>query len=143
MQFPYVIRALSLLIANGLPIAVAISWLAPRLSGFWGVQLSSIAKSIELGASLEAELERLSSEVPLVEVEEFTQKLMIALERGVPIAAQLSEMAGSLEAEMIRKLSKQAGANETKMLIPTVFLILPVTVLFAVFPSLLVLRASY
>jgi tight adherence protein C len=143
MQFPYVIRALSLLIANGLPIAVAISWLAPRLSGFWGGQLSSIAKSLELGASLELELERLSSEVPLAEVEEFAQKLIIALDRGVPISAQLSELAGSLEAEMIRKLSKRAGANETKMLIPTIFLILPVTVLFAVFPSLLVLQASY
>jgi tight adherence protein C len=29
------------------------------------------------------------------------------------------------------------------MLIPTIFLILPVTVLFAIFPSLLVLQSGY
>ena len=143
MQFPSVVRLLSLLLANGLPPAVAIQWLSPRLSGFWGVQLQGLSKRLELGADLVAELERLAIDVPLIEVAEFTEKLSTAIERGVPISEQLSALALSLEASMIRDLTKRSGVNETKMLIPTVFLILPVTVLFAVFPSLLVLQASY
>jgi tight adherence protein C len=35
---------------------------------------------------------------------------------------------------------KAAGRNELKMLIPLVFLILPVTIAFAVFPSLQLLQ---
>jgi tight adherence protein C len=52
------------------------------------------------------------------------------------------QLANSLRQEQGRRLLKQAGSSETKMLIPTVFLILPVTVLFAVFPSVLVLQRS-
>jgi tight adherence protein C len=143
MQFPAVVQMLSLLLANGLPLAVAIGWLAPRLSGFWAEQFGAISKKVELGADILLELRDLAERVPLVEVSEFVEKLSTALERGVPISDQLAALARSLQAAMIRGLTKRAGVNETKMLIPTVFLILPVTVLFAVFPSLLVLQASY
>ncbi|MEY3561172.1 MAG: hypothetical protein RL068_324 [Actinomycetota bacterium] len=142
-QFPAVVQAMSLILANGLPIAVAISWLAPRLSGFWGEQFDRIHRNLQLGADLGEELTAMAVSVPLAEVAEFSQKLQLALERGAPVSRQLSQLASSLEAAMIRNLTKQAGSNETKMLIPTIFLILPVTVLFAVFPSLLVLKAAY
>jgi tight adherence protein C len=142
-QFPYVVRVLALLLSNGLPITVAIAWLAPRLSGLWSQVFREISQRIELGSSLEAELEQLAIEIPLSQVQEFCQKLQIAFERGVPMAPQLQNLADSLEASTIRDLTRRSGANETKMLIPTVFLILPITVLFAVFPSLLVLQASY
>lgn len=143
MQFPTVVQMLSLLLANGLPLAVAIGWLAPRLSGFWAEQFGAISKRVELGADILEELQQLAELIPLIEVSEFVEKLTVALERGVPISEQLASLARSLQAAMIRDLTKRAGVNETKMLIPTVFLILPVTVLFAVFPSLLVLQASY
>lgn len=143
LQFPSVVRTLSLLLSNGLPIGVAISWISPKLSGFWRLQFSEIHQNLELGAALEDQLEQLASEVPLPEVSEFSQKLIIAYQRGVPIAEQLQELSNSLEAAMMRDLTKRSGVNETKMLIPTVFLILPVTVLFAVFPSLLALQSTY
>jgi tight adherence protein C len=53
------------------------------------------------------------------------------------------QLAYSLRQEQGRALLRQAGSSETKMLIPTVFVILPVTVLFAVFPSVLVLQQSF
>jgi tight adherence protein C len=143
MQFPNVVRALSLLLSNGLPVGVAISWISPKLSGFWRQKFSEIHQNLELGAALEDQLEQLAIAVPLPEVSEFSQKLIIAYQRGVPIAEQLQELANSLEAAMMRDLTKRSGVNETKMLIPTVFLILPVTVLFAIFPSLLALQATY
>jgi tight adherence protein C len=39
-------------------------------------------------------------------------------------------------------IAKKAGQNETRMLVPLIFLILPVTVLFAVYPSLQVLSIT-
>ena len=64
------------------------------------------------------------------------------IERGAGVSSQVFELAGSLRASLYRELLAKAGSNETKMLIPTVFLILPVTVLFALFPSLVVLQSS-
>lgn len=129
--------------ANGVPVSVAIQWITPKLSGFWHREFWLISKNLELGADLVLELQAMASRVNLIEVSEFSEKLSTAIERGVPVSAQLAALASSIEASMIRDLTKRAGANETKMLIPTVFLILPITVLFAIFPSLLVLRASY
>jgi tight adherence protein C len=55
----------------------------------------------------------------------------------------LSSLAESARADQRNDLLKQVGRNETKMLIPLVFLILPVTVLFAVYPSLQLLNIDY
>jgi tight adherence protein C len=71
------------------------------------------------------------------------EKLNMSLDRGAPVAEQTMQLAYSLRQEQGRALLRQAGSSETKMLIPTVFVILPVTVLFAVFPSVLVLQQSF
>ena len=89
------------------------------------------------------ELGELAKRIPLSELEEFCQKLQVSIERGTPVAHQISQLSESIQQQVIKNLIRRAGQNETKMLIPTVFLILPVTVLFAIFPSLLVLNSSY
>jgi tight adherence protein C len=55
----------------------------------------------------------------------------------------LSEQALSVREEIKSRLLRQAGRNETRMLIPLVFLILPVTVLFAIYPSLELLNFGF
>jgi tight adherence protein C len=55
----------------------------------------------------------------------------------------LSEQALSVRDEIKSRLLRQAGRNETRMLIPLVFLILPVTVLFAIYPSLELLNFGF
>jgi tight adherence protein C len=55
----------------------------------------------------------------------------------------LSELSASARAEIRNMLLRQAGKNETRMLIPLVFLILPITVLFAIYPSLELLNFGF
>jgi tight adherence protein C len=55
----------------------------------------------------------------------------------------LSEQGVSVREEIKSRLLKQAGRNETRMLIPLVFLILPITVLFAIYPSLELLNFGF
>ncbi len=55
----------------------------------------------------------------------------------------LSEQALSVRDEIKSRLLRQAGRNETRMLIPLVFLILPVTVWFAIYPSLELLNFGF
>jgi tight adherence protein C len=143
LQLAAVTSAFALLLENGLPVSVAIRWLQPRLDGVWREQFGLLVARLDLGADLVEELGELASRVPLAELNEFCQKLQISIERGTPSAHQISQLSESIQHQVIRNLIRRAGQNETKMLIPTIFLILPVTVLFAIFPSLLVLQSGY
>lgn len=133
--------AMGMLLAAGLPVPVAISWLAPRTRGEIGKLLRQLSENLELGADLLAELDAWANygDPGLAELAE---KLKLMIERGAGVSAQIIELAATLRSVQYRELLAKAGSNETKMLIPTVFLILPVTVLFALFPSLVVLQRS-
>ena len=140
-SLPDVAGVLGLLLAAGLPASVAISWLAPRTRGEVGKLLATLTQNLELGADIVSELDEWANygDPGLTELAE---KLKLLIERGAAVSSQVFELAGSLKAALYRELMAKAGANETKMLVPTVFLILPITVLFALFPSLVVLQQS-
>jgi tight adherence protein C len=142
-QFADVTNAFGLLLANGLPVTVAMRWLEPRLSGVWQENFAWVIENLDLGADLIDELEAFHKRMPLTEVGEFTQKLQVSIERGTPISQQVAQLSQSIQQQVMRDLIKRAGQNETKMLVPTIFLILPVTVLFAIYPALTVLQSTY
>lgn len=138
-ELPDFSGALALLVQNGLPVNVALGWLAPRSRGVLAELFQDLNHDLELGADLVERLAEIQSEVSNQGLGELCEKLSVSVLRGAPVAEQLASHAESMRANLMRQLIKQAGANETKMLIPVIFLILPVTVLFAIFPSLLLL----
>ena len=140
-SLPDVAAVIGLLLAAGLPGSVALQWLAPRTQGEIGELLKTLVANLELGADIHQELEELQA-CGDPGLSELAEKLKLTLERGAGVSDQVFELAGSLKHALYRELLQKAGSNETKMLIPTVFLILPVTVLFALFPSLMVLQKS-
>lgn len=137
-ELPDFTQALGLLLANGLPVNVAIGWLTPRSSGELSKIFTQFTLELELGADPVELLQDLAKH-PNPGLGELAEKLAVAITRGAPISAQVMAHAQSARAALQRRLLRQAGSNETKMLIPIIFLILPITVLFAIFPSLLVL----
>jgi tight adherence protein C len=66
----------------------------------------------------------------------------VAVERGTPLADVLRAQAQDVRESGRRALMEQGGKKEVLMMVPVVFLILPVTVAFAVFPSIAVLRLA-
>lgn len=138
-ELPDFAQALGLLLGNGLPVNVALGWLAPRAKGLLAEAFMQVIQDLELGADLVQELERLAKHIPNQQLVELCEKLSVAIVRGAPVSLQVIAHAAAARAQLHRQLLKQAGSNETKMLVPVIFLILPVTVLFAIFPSVLVL----
>ena len=65
---------------------------------------------------------------------------MAAIERGAPLAHVLQAQAIDAREDAKRTLIERAGRKEIYMLFPLVFLILPLSVLFAVFPGIFMLR---
>ncbi len=71
----------------------------------------------------------------------FLQGLVVAIERGTPLADVLRAQAVDVREVGKRALLEAGGRKEISMMAPVVFLILPVTVLFALFPGLLTLTS--
>ena len=73
----------------------------------------------------------------------FVDGLVVAIERGTPLADVLRAQAQDVRDNAKRELMETAGKKEIGMMAPVVFLILPLTVLFAMFPGLSLLNLNF
>ena len=142
-ELPDILDMLSVALSAGDSIFAALARVSAGSSGVLAKELQRLFIGLELGSDFETELKGLAARLPQRQVSEFANKLLMALRRGSPLAEMISEQSKSARAELRNELLGQAGRNETRMLIPLVFLILPVTVLFAIYPSLELLNISY
>ena len=141
-ELPDLIDLLVVALSSGENLFTGLSRLAERANGTVANDLRRVVLAVQLGSNLPAELEAWSKRADSRQVAELCTKLQLALRRGTPLAEMLTDQAKSLRAEVQQVITKKAGQNETRMLVPLIFLILPVTVLFAVYPSLQVLSIA-
>ena len=142
-ELPEILELISVSLTSGDGLYIALSRVIPRARGVLAAELQGIFAMLNLGGDLSSELSRLTESIPQRHVVEFANKLDLSVRRGNPLAEMLREQASSARAEIRNDLLRQAGRNETRMLIPLVFLILPITVLFAIYPSLQLLNIDY
>jgi tight adherence protein C len=114
-----------------------------RGTGFVAAEFEKLLQRVDLGALLQHELENLAAESKSDQIRELATKLAVALVNGTPMAELLADFVQSTNAEVRSILLAKAGKNETKMMIPMVFVILPVTVMFAMYPSLALIQNSF
>lgn len=141
-EFPDFLLALAIALKSGMAILPAMEWIAGNATGKLARNFQECVENVSLGADLQLELAILAKNFPDPILEDLTQKLSAALSLGVPVASELLQLSEVATEQVNQRIAKQVGANETKMLVPTIFLILPITVLFAVFPSLSMLGIS-
>ena len=142
-ELPEIIDLLVVSLRAGNGIYRSFAAVIPHSSGALAEQLARVLRAVELGAAFGNEIKEVSKSLPHPQVSEFVNKVSLALERGTPLAQMLTEQGVSVREEIKSRLLKQAGKNETRMLIPLVFLILPITVLFAIYPSLELLNFGF
>ena len=68
-------------------------------------------------------------------------QLLIATERGTPVAAALAALSQELRSEARRELLEQAARKDVQMMLPVVFGILPSVTVVALYPALTTLSA--
>lgn len=142
-ELPDILELLAVALSAGDNLYSAIKRVAPRATGDVAEELRFALRAMDLGSELEVELQGIAKRLPHRQISEFANKVSLSLRRGTPLASLLVEQAQSARTEVHNLLLKRAGQNETRMLIPLVFLILPVTVLFAIYPSLQLLNLDY
>lgn len=143
LEMPEILDMLAVALAAGDSLFAALARVSSQATGYIANELNRVFLALELGSDFETELQELAKRLPSRQVAEFASKLTLGLKRGNPLAEMIREQSASARSEIRNELLRQAGRNETRMLVPLVFLILPVTVLFAIYPSLQLLNISY
>src|SRR6266542_2228856 len=126
----------------GLAAASAVGLIVPvvaRAHGELSRELGLVLADLRAGAPFVAALERLAARVPVPQVVRFVDGLVVAVERGTPLADVLRAQATDVREQHKRELIEAGGRREVYMLVPVVFMLMPVVVLFALYPGFLTL----
>lgn len=98
-------------------------------------EIRLLHQSLTEGHPLLVALDNLSRRIGSPIVSNFTDAIAISMARGTPLANLLRDHAQTLRESHKRKLLDRAGKAEVKMMVPVIFLLLPVSILFALWPS--------
>jgi tight adherence protein C len=142
-EFPTIAELLALSVAAGEGATGALERVAGSSSGELAGELRRTLDDARAGAPLVAALEGLAGRTAVPALGRFVDGLAVALERGTPLAEVLRAQAQDVRELSRRQLMEAGGKKEIQMMLPVVFLVLPVTVLFAVFPGFSALSGAF
>lgn len=135
-EFPPIVEMLTLALSAGLTPLSALSRIAMRGTGHLPQEIRSLVQEVSLGQSLADSLDKLGRRINSVPIRRFADSVVIAVVRGAPLIQILhSHVREARDFERSQVLNAAAKA-EVSMMVPVVFLILPVSILFALWPSL-------
>lgn len=134
-EFPTIAEMLALAVAAGEGAVGALERVARISRGELAAELTRALADARTGTSLVGSLEGIAARTTLPALARFVDGVVIAIERGTPLADVLRAQAVDVREAGRRALLEAGGRKEIGMLVPVVFLIMPVTVLFALFPG--------
>lgn len=141
-EFPTVADLLALAVAAGESPIAAMERVARGSQGVLPSELARTVGEIRTGATTVHALTALGARSPLPAVARFSEGVAVAIERGTPLADVLRAQAQDARAAAKRDLMETAGKRENLMLVPVVFFVLPLVIVFAIFPGLAVLEIA-
>ena len=142
-ELPTVLEFLTLSLSAGEGILDAIRRVSRISRGELASELATVTTAVSTGLPLAESLNALARKLDIASFTRATEQLIGALERGTPLSDVLRAQAQDSRVESRRDLLESAGKKEVAMLFPLVFLILPMTILFAVFPAIFVLQVGF
>ncbi len=142
-EFPTVAELLALSVAAGEGPLGALERVSSLGHGALAEEIEDCVNEIRSGTTLTKALENLGQRTDLAAITRFADGVALAVERGTPLAKVLRAQAQDARELGHRELMEIGGKKEITMLFPVIFLILPITIVFAVFPSLQVLRIGF
>lgn len=139
-ELPVILEFLALCLSAGEGLMDAIRRVSVRGTGSVAIELRRVVVDVGTGEPLADALVALTRRVESPPLHRAVDQIVSAMDRGTPLTDVLHAHALESRAEAQRSLIEQAGRKEIAMLVPLVFLILPVSVLFAIFPGIVMLR---
>lgn len=134
-EFPTLAELLALAVAAGESPVAALDRVVRRSGGELSADLAQVLAAVRTGEPVGSAFDRLAATTGLPLVARFAQGIAVAVERGTPLADVLHAQAADVREAGRRELIELAARREVAMMVPVVFLVLPVTVLFAFWPG--------
>lgn len=140
-ELPVVADLLALSVVAGEGPAAALGRVATVTRGELARDLDAVLRSARSGIPVVRSLNDVAASTTCEPFARLLTALAIAIERGTPLAQVLRDQAIDARDVAHRALLDAGGKKEISMMVPVVFMILPVTVLFALYPGLLTLTS--
>lgn len=134
-EFPTVAELLALAVTAGEGPVGALERVSRLAKGELSRELSLALADARAGATLVQALDGIANRTSLSSLVRFVEGMVVAIERGTPLADVLRAQAVDVREAGKRALLEAGGRKEIAMMFPVVFLVLPVTVVFALYPG--------
>jgi tight adherence protein C len=141
-EFPVLAELLALAVAAGESPVTALDRVVRRSGGELSRDLGIVLAAIRTGEPVAEAFDRMAAATGVPAVARFAQGVAVAVERGTPLADVLHAQAADVREAGRRELIEVAARKEVLMMVPVVFLILPVTVLVAFWPGVIGLHLT-
>ncbi len=130
------LQMLAIMISAGESSLAALRYISDRSSGRLATLIRASLDNYRSDGNLFSTLEFVSSATNSTQVRRLLNAVRVSSERGSPMLDTLQNQVRALNKEIKVNLLNKAGKSEIALLVPVVFLILPTSILFAVWPSI-------
>ena len=131
-----ILQMLSIMISAGESPMMAMKYVSQRSDGVIPNLINQSFNKYESGRNLAQTMDFIAIATNSAQVRRLTNSIQIAIERGTPILDVLNNQVQALNKQINITLLKKSGKSEITLLIPVVFLILQVSISFAIWPSI-------
>jgi tight adherence protein C len=135
-DFPAVVEMMTLSLSAGESPLVSMERISRTASGSLAQEFGRSIKDVSQGIPFIEALDGMGRRVHSLLVRRFIDALVIAMTRGAPVIDVLHSHAREARDFQRNRVLGAASKAELSMMIPVVFLILPISILFALWPSL-------
>ncbi|WP_449373467.1 type II secretion system F family protein [Arthrobacter psychrolactophilus] len=142
-EFPALAELMALAVGAGESASSALDRVARSSNGVLSAEFSKVLAQTRTGMPLVEALNEFSLRVNVAALSRFVDGISVAVNRGTPLAEVLRAQAQDVRDVAKRELMESAGRKEIAMMIPLIFGVLPLTVVFAVFPGLAMLQMGF
>jgi tight adherence protein C len=139
-EFPAIAALLALAVAAGEGPVAALERVCGRAQGELAAELRRVLAAVHTGTPVARAFDDLAGRTGLAVMARFAEAIAIAVERGTPLSDVLHHQAADVREAGRRALIETGARREVLMMVPVVFLVLPVVVVFAFYPGLIGLR---
>jgi tight adherence protein C len=141
LELPGITQAITLMISAGISPVRAMQLVSGRSESLVAQELRSIVDEVMEGESAVRAIDNFARRVGSPGSRRFCNSISIAIERGTPLVPVLTALLKDAQVDSKNEMLRRAGKAEIALLLPVVFLLLPISVLFALFPSITQLQA--
>ncbi|ALU40514.1 pilus assembly protein TadB [Kocuria flava] len=142
-EFPAVAELMALSVGAGESAVGSLERVCRVADGELTAEFRAVLARTRSGAGLGEALQEFAARTPVAPVGRFVDGIVVALERGTPLADVLRAQAQDVRDHDKRELMEAAGRKEIAMMVPLVFFVLPLTVVFAVYPGIALLELGF